>query len=141
MDIMIDLDPHERGVPRELSRYTHPERSWRYSGQCYPESFRYTMAHRHIRGILFVLGTCYPFGDPTGRFAEVDPRCRGFSHAWVELLGALVFEATRQRFYDLAGWVKVYLPHHMVRYTPEEAYRAAKARRLPGFGYARYLSQ
>jgi hypothetical protein len=99
------------------------------------------VAHRHLDGILFVLGTCYPHGDPTGQFLEVDPRCRGFSHAWVELPGALVFEATRQRFYDHDCWVKVYQPHHLLRYTPEEAYGAAKTRKLPGFGYARYLSQ
>jgi hypothetical protein len=30
---------------------------------------------------------------------------------------------------------------HITRYTPEEACQAAKAGRLLGFGYARYLSQ
>jgi hypothetical protein len=134
------LAPYERAVPRELSRYTYPERSWRYSGQCYPESFRYTMAHRQIPGIYFVLGKCYPDGDRTGRFEahEID---QGFWHAWVELPGGLIFEATRQRFYDHAGWVHVYQPYHMTRYTPEEAYQAAKDWQLPGFGYPRYVSR
>jgi hypothetical protein len=99
------------------------------------------MAPRHLPSIRFVLGTCYPNGDPTGRFDKVDPSCHGFSHAWVELHEELVFEATGQRFYARAGWVQVYQPHHMTRYTPEEAYQAAKTCQLPGFGYARYLSQ
>jgi hypothetical protein len=138
---MIDqLAPYERTVPRELSRYTYPERSWRYSGQCYPESFRYTIAHPHIPGILFVLGKCYPDGDRTDRF-EARAYDQGFWHAWVELPGALIFEATLQRFYDRTGWVQVYQPHHMTRYTPEEAYQGGKDSQLPGFGYARYLSQ
>jgi hypothetical protein len=134
-----DLAPYERAVPRELSRYTYPERWLRYNGQCYPEAFRYTMAHRQIPGIAFVLGKCYPHGDRTGQFAP-HTFDAGFWHAWVELPD-LIFEATRQRFYDRVGWAQAYQPHHIKRYTPEEAYRLAEAGWLPGFGYARYLSQ
>jgi hypothetical protein len=98
------------------------------------------MAHRQIPGIVFVRGKCYPHGDRTGQFA---PRAfdQGFWHAWVELPEALIFEATRQRFYDRAGWMQGYQPHHITRYTPAEVYEAAQAGRLLGFGYARYLSQ
>jgi hypothetical protein len=46
------LAPYARAVSRELSRYTYPERWLRYATHCYPESFRYTMAHRQIPGIL-----------------------------------------------------------------------------------------
>jgi hypothetical protein len=134
------LTPHERTVSRHLSRYTARKDWIWYIGQCYPEAFRYAMAHRQIPGICFVVGKCYPDGDQTGQF-EPHSLDAGFWHAWVELPDALIFEATRQRFYDRAGWMQVYQPRYITRYTPAEAYAAAKVGKLLGFGYARYLSQ
>jgi hypothetical protein len=110
------LAPYERTVPRHLSRYTARKDWIWYISQCCPESFRYIMAHREIPGICFVLGKCYPDGDRTGQF-EPHAFDAGFWHAWVELPDALIFEATRQRFYDRAGWVQVYQPHHITHHA------------------------
>ena len=116
-----ELTPYERAVPRQLLRYKGRKKWIWYLSQCYPEAFRYTMAHREIPGITFVLGKYYPHGNRTGQFA---PHAfdSGFWHAWVEIPDALIFEATRQRFYDRAGWMQVYQPRYITRYTPAEAY-------------------
>ena len=111
------------GLPKEWTRYTYQGRS--YSGQCYPAAFRYVLAHRGIEGIRFAVGSCWACGG----------------HAWVELPGDIVFEATHQQFYPGPAWRQCYRPVEVTRYTPEEAYRAADRWDLVGFGYSRFVRQ
>jgi hypothetical protein len=105
-----ELQPYEVCVEKHLSRYTYPERWFRYVGRCYEESYRYARAHsKTVPGLVLVVGRIfasrrYPVG-----------------HAWVELPNNdLVFEATNQLFYQRAGYYRVTDAQALERYTPDE---------------------
>lgn len=95
-----------------------PPGSWKrvrprcpFPGQCYQRSLSFLIANANQVERLALIHGAVISGPDGSRIG----------HAWVEIDGAIVFDATLQRFYDRAGFLSVVGGEVVVAYTGREA--------------------
>jgi len=93
------------------ARGTWPHR--RYPQQCYAKTVKYVLDHPEIKGARLVHGV-----------VSHEPHFVPLDHAWVELLGDIVFDGVVQTFFTRSSFYSV------MAAVALDAYSAAATRRL-----------